>query len=183
MFGFFKKQKKSVSPEEKKTLTIPIFSDEDFTIDNIATYLRNGTPILTVYDPRKAHNSMTFNLLFGVENNGLNPSVYMYRKEGKLLCCYTSFQFEDDRTLHFMLLKVWEFKNSNIMELFNSDLKDADEIYHDDENVVASQRYYVHDFTEEEGIEYFTNHPMERSIYIGKDRLVKKETTETDEDN
>lgn len=182
MFGFFKKQKKSVTPEEKKILTIPIFNDEDFTIDNIATYLRNGTPILTVYDPRKAHDSMTFNFLLGIENNGLNPSVYMYRKEGNLLCCYTSFQFEGDRTLHFMLLKVWEFKNSNIMELFNSDLKDADEIYHDDENVVASQRYYKHDFTEEEGIEYFKNHPKERSLYIGKERLVKKETNTTEED-
>ena len=35
MFGFFKKQKKSVIPEEKHTLTIPIFTDEDFTIDNM----------------------------------------------------------------------------------------------------------------------------------------------------
>lgn len=180
MFGFFKRQKKAILPEEKHTLTIPIFTDEDFTIDNIATYLRNETPILTVYNPQKAHDSVTFNLLLGIENNGLNPSVYMYRKEGSLLCCYSSFQYEGDSTLHFMLYKVWEFKNSNIMELFNTDLKDADEVYHDDENVVASQKYYVHNFTEEEGIEYFKNHPKERSLYIGKERLVKKEDTEED---
>ena len=174
MFGFGKKKLQS---EKKHTLKLPLLESKDFTPDKIAEYLRSGIPILAVTDPSKQtqiDGHWSFEMLVGVEMNGLRPSVSMYRKEGPFLCKYRAYQFEGDPTLYFVLWNVYEMKNSNIMELCNRDLREACELYHDDEKKIETQVFAPNDFTEEEGLEFFRNHPKERSIYIGKDRIVKQ---------
>ena len=174
MFGFSKKKPQS---EEQHTLKLPLIEDKDFTPAKIAEYLRSGIPILAVTDPTKKtqiDGHWSLEMLLGVEMNGLQPTVSMYRKEGPFLCKYRAYKFENDPIYHFILDKVYEMKNSNIMELCNRDLREACELYHNAGQWVENQMYYVHDFTIEEGLEFFQNHPNERYIYIGKERLLKK---------
>ena len=174
MFDFGKKKPQ---PEEQQTLNLPLLESKDFTADKIAEYLRNDIQIKTETNKNKKakiDGHWNFEMLVGVEMNGLGPSVSMYRKEGPFLCKYRAYQFEGDPALYFVLWNVYEMKNSNIMELCNRDLREACELYHDDDKKVETQVFAPNDFTEEEGLEFFRNHPKERSIYIGKDRIVKQ---------
>lgn len=167
--------------KEQKTLTLPLIEAKDFTPDKIREYLINEIPILAVTDPKKKtqiDGHWSFEMLIGVEMNGLKPSVSMYRKEGPFICQYRAYKFDEDPTFHFILSHVYEFKNSNIMELYNNELREAVELYHDDEKVVETQNYYAHDFTVEEGLEFFAKNPKARSLYIGKERLILKNNTE-----
>lgn len=182
MFGIFRKKPRNV-PTETHTLTIPLIEDKDRKVDVIADYMHKGTPILAVFNPTKKamkdNGSWSINVLFGVEMNGLNPSVSMYRREGQLLCNYKAYVFPN-QPLHFMLYEVSEFKNSNIMKLVNEELGDAYELYHDDDRICETQQFLVHDLTEEEALKYLKSHPDKRTMYVGKERCVKKEDSEAD---
>ena len=47
------------------------------------------------------------------------------------------------------LNEVQRMSNSNVMELFNSDLKDAYRVYYDDEGITENLQSFVHDVTDE----------------------------------
>lgn len=180
MFGFGRKKPQ---PEEQHTLKLPLIEQKDFTPDKIAEYLRSDIPILAVYDPTKKtqiDGHWSFEMLLGAEMNGLRPSVSMFRKEGPFLCNYKAYKFDGDPVFHFILYEVYEMKNSNIMDLCNTKLREAYELYHDDDKMVETQMFYDNDFTEEEGLETFRKHPNVRTIYIGKERLIKKSDNEAE---
>lgn len=175
MFGFRKRKKRQ--SEEEHFLKLPLLDPNQLSPAIIADYINNGTPIVAVFDPKK---DLTWSLdtMSRIQMNGLNPSVSIYRKEGPFLCNYRAYTSLGDGILHMVLYYIYEMKNSNIMFIYNEELKDASEIYHDDEHLIAKQEYYVHDFTEEEGLEFFKKNPNERCIYIGESRLVKKSDVE-----
>lgn len=182
MFGFKKRKIKQqiAESEEQPFLKLPLIDETDFSPATIAEYINNDVPVVAVFDPTKkmeTNGKWNINALIGAQMNGLNPSVSMYRKEGPFLCDYKAYTTEADGILHFVLYNVYEMKNSNIMYLYNNDLKDACELYHDDAHLMATQQYYMHDFTEQEGLDFFRNNPSERCIYIGHDRLIKKSDT------
>lgn len=183
IFNFLKRffLKKS----EQTTLDLPVIKEQYFTFEHIADYLHGGVSIIAVFDPNQkfqVDGRWSFNALLAAEMNGLQPSISLYRKEGSFLCNYKAFKFENDPLYHFMLYKVYEMKNSNIMELINSDFREAFELYIDTKNWAEKQLYFLHDFTENEGQEFFKMHPNERFLFLGKERLVKKEKAEMKEE-
>lgn len=167
------------------TLDLPVIKEQYFTFEHIADYLHGGVSIIAVFDPCKkfqVDGHWASNVLLATEMNGLQPSISLYRKEGAYLCDYKAFKFENDSLYHFMLYKVYEMKNSNILELINSDFREAYELYVDTKNWAENQSYYLHDFTEEEGLEFFKTHPKDRFLFIGRERLIKKENVEMKEE-
>lgn len=170
MFKFINKKKQHI-------LTLPLLNPKDLKPDKIAEYLQNDIPIVAVTDPIKqsqTNGRWNFEMLIGMEMNGLRPSLTLYRKEGPFLCKYRAYDFQGHPSLYFLLWDVFEMKNSNIFELCNGDLKDAFEIYHDDQKQTETQIFLPNDFTMQEGLNFFKNNPDQRSIHIGKNRIIKQ---------
>ena len=175
---FFKKRKKQQQNIDEPFLTLPLLEKKDLSPATIAEYINKDIPIVAVFNVEKKMK-WDINTLSRIQMNGLNPSVSMYRKEGNFLYNYRAFTSLGDGLLHFVLYYVYEYKNSNIMYLYNDELKDAAEIYYDKEKLMTKQIYYANDFSVEEGLEFFVKNPDKRCIYIGESRLVKKSDINT----
>lgn len=172
MFDFFRKSKKiSVQAGEQHSLPLSPIEGNDLSVATIAQHLRNETPLIAVYNPLNSTETSLV-MLLGVERNGLTPSITMYKKIHDLLCVYQAFQFDEQPQLYFMLYKVLNFRNSNLIEIYNSELKYASELYYDDQGFADAQLYFAHNFKCEEAYCYFRNNTTAREFFVGRERLI-----------
>ncbi len=171
MLGLKRKKKASDRPP---LFDLPMLAEKEIRPEIIHEYLAQGTPVWAVYDPQKKaykNGKMLYNVLLGVELNGLIPTVSILFKKGKYL--YDYWAITNGREMYFHLFRVYVFKPSLIMEICNEELSEACEVYHDDGNVAKGQLYLPHDVTTQELDNYFATHRDENRMYVGKERIKK----------
>lgn len=176
MFDFLKKKPSVPEPTEpRRPLNLPVLSKNNFNPETIAEYLKNDTPIWAWYNAKDMpmtddNGNWNFNALLALEN-GRFDGFSMFRKEGNLICKYTLDIFNDGKELNLKLSDIREMKNSNILELCRRDLKEAYELYHDDENIASTLPAYVHDITAEKASLYIKD---KRVYHVGEEHFYKK---------
>lgn len=174
MFNFGRKKQKSVPQPNsigRRPLKLPLIDKKDVTVENIASYLKDGTPIWAWYvTSEMVGNSAKVieKAAHGMETNALD-NFEMYRVEGNYICRYYSHIMKDG--MYMKLDEICELKNTNIMEIVNNDLSLAYEVYHDDIGFTENTQCYVHDVTEEMIEEYLKDH---RVMYVGDEHFYRK---------
>lgn len=175
MFDFLKKKKNVPDNSEKRhLLNLPVITEKENSPEKIAEYLKNGIPIWAWYNAKDKcvdeNGNWNVNALLTLEKGWIDGFA-MFRKEDDFLCKYTLEIFEKGEELHLRLDQIREFKNSNIMEIYNGDLHEAYELYHDDENVAATMSFYCHNITSKEAKKYLTHN---RIMYVNEENFIKK---------
>ena len=163
---------KSYPNPNRKPINLPVI--EDKSPEKIIGMLRDDIPIWAWFDGMKARNedgTMNINALYALEKGRIDGFA-MYRKEGDFLFKYDTYIFDNDSKFHLKLQEVRAFKNSNIVELCNSDFKNARELYYDVEGLTEEQYTFRHDLTEEFITEYLSHNLV---LYVTDDHFLKKE--------
>lgn len=161
----------------RQPLNLPKMVPNQITGDTILSYLSNGTPIWAWYTVTKMNSSdpIAFEkVAHGAESNMVDD-FELYRKEGNFLCKY--YARFDGKELHMKLYEVTYFTADNVNELVTRDLPHAYEVYHDDDNLAATDvLFYSHDITSTMLDEYLSEH---HTMYVTDDHFVRKEPDET----
>ncbi len=164
--------KKPYPNPNRKPINLPAI--EDKSPDKIIGMLRDDIPIWAWFDAMQATNedgSWNIDALCALEK-GHFDGFYMYRKEGDLLCKYDAYFFNNDDKFYLKLQEVREFKNSNVLELCNTDFKNARELFYDVEGLTDEQQCYIHDLTQEEMKEYLSHNIV---LYVSEEHFKKEE--------
>ncbi len=164
--------KKAFPNPDRKPINLPVI--EDKSPDKIIGMLRDDIPIWAWFDAMQATNedgSWNFDALYALEK-GRFDGFAMYRKEGDFLCKYDTYIFKNDSRFHLKLQEIREFKNSNVLEICNTDFKNARELYYDVEGLTDEQLHFVHDLTEEEIKEYLSHNLV---MHVSDEHFKKKE--------
>ena len=140
---FSKKKRTPSLDEERHPLPLPEIPEDKFNAVGIAELLRGGSVLWAWYDLLKKYN---WNAALNFVGN-CTDTFAVYRVEGNFLVKYIAMVAEDQFFLK--LSEVQRMSNSNVMELFNSDLKDAYRVYFDDEGLTENLQYFIHDLTDE----------------------------------
>lgn len=140
---FGSKKHKPVSDGERHPINLPEVPENKFNAVGIAEMLRGGSAIWAWYDLVRKYN---VNALMNFVGNATDTFA-VYRVEGEYLVKYIVVVGKDEFVLK--LSEVQRMSNSNVMELYNSDLKDAYHVYYDDEGITETLQSFVHDVTDE----------------------------------
>lgn len=175
-FGRKKTTPKPDNIEHRRPLNLPVIPEKDITPEKIAEYLKKGIPIWTWYNPMAKSSGQTsdfIQLALAMEGGALDGFA-MFRIEDNLICRYNAVFVGHEMQLNLKLYEIRELKNSNIVELFNSDISTAYEVYHDDDNLAAETLCFVHDITQEMALDYLKDH---RVMYVSDAHFKKKTDT------
>ncbi|SHI97089.1 hypothetical protein SAMN02745229_03914 [Butyrivibrio fibrisolvens DSM 3071] len=167
MFDVFSIFKKKPAPKtERKPLNLPEVPADKMNPADIVQMLSEGTPIWTWTSIMDKYN---YTAMLNMQGNCLDGFA-MFRKEEDLLIKYVGVIGSDKK----MIMKITEvqlFKNSNIMELFETELKDAYRVYYDDEHLTENLSFFCYDVTYDEMKKYLEGN---RVMYISEDHFMKK---------
>lgn len=163
---FGTKKHKPESDGERHPINLPEIPEDKFNAVGIAEMLRGGSVIWAWYDLIKKYN---VNALVNFVGNATDTFA-VYRVEGEYLVKY--IVHVANKQFYLKLSEVQRMSNSNVMELFNSDLKDAYRVYYDDEGLSEQVHAFVHDVTEEMIEAELQN---KRVMVVTDDHFMKKE--------
>lgn len=170
MFHLFKK-KKLTQPAEQNLIPLPEIPYNKMNPVTIANMLRNNTAIwawykVTDYKNNQMNYSAILNITIGFDG------LALFRKEGNYLVKYHVNAVGKECKIYLKINNICRFSNSNIMELFNTELSDAYRLFYDeDSEYAAGCQCYVYDITEEM-IENKLS--QNRVFYIGEEHFFKK---------
>lgn len=159
-------KKKSEAPKEREPLKLPRIPESKMNIADISEMLNNGTPIWTWTSLLDKFNTTA---MLNMQGNALDGFA-CFRKEHDLLMKYVAI-VSPDNTVHLKLTEICKCTNSNIMELINTEFKDAYKVYYDDLGFTESTQYFIHDLKYEDIVEYLTDN---RVMYVGEEHFYKK---------
>ena len=159
-------QKKTSKSKERKPLNLPEIPTDKFTPAEIAEMINNGIPIWTWTNILENYN---ITAISNMQGNCLDGFA-MYRKEYDLLVKYVAVVCQELETMTMKISDICKCTNSNIMELYNSDLKDSYKVYYDNVGLTNEVRYFVHDLDYEKIVAYLKNN---RVMYVSDEHFIK----------
>lgn len=163
-FSLFKK--KPTKPKERKPLNLPEVPADKFTPADIAEMINNGTPIWTW---TSILDNFNVTAMLNMQGNCLDGFA-MFRKEHDLLIKYVAVVCQDLQSMTMKITEICKCTNSNIIELYNTELKDAHKVYYDDLGLTEEVRYFVHDLEYEKIAAYLEKN---RVMYVGEEHFIK----------
>lgn len=170
MLNFLKKKMQS-QPVEQNPIPLPEIPDDKMNPVAIAEMLKNKTAIWGWYKVTDLkNNQMNFtailNMTIGFDG------LALFRREGDYLVKYRVDAVGKECTICMKISEICKLSNSNIMELFNTELSDAYKLFYDENSEYAAEcQSYVHDITEEMIENNLSNN---RVFFIGEEHFFKK---------
>ena len=140
----FFKRKHTSEPAEENLIALPEFDLTTCSPVDILTKLSNGDTIWGWYKADKLHNGQInyiamMNLSLGFEG------LAVYRKEENYLVKY-NVDISKDNKIYTKISSICRFVNSNIMELYNTELKMTHKLFLDnDSEFFANCMCYISD--------------------------------------
>ena len=135
--------KKKPKKEDRQPLNIPEIKQSDFNPINVRNILNQGIPIWAWYTLEKDQSLNTLATL----TNGYLDGFRMIRKEFDLLMVYRAEFYQNEMFLK--LEDVYEFRSSNVHEVYMTILCKCYKVYYDPEHLTAETQSFVHDLTVE----------------------------------
>lgn len=166
MFNLVKKKKPS--GEERHPLNMPEIPKEKMNPADIVKMLSSGIPIWTWCSILDKYNDTALTNIRGKCLDGFA----MFRKEEDLLVKYIG-NINSNQEMVMAISEVSLFKASNVLELFETELRDAYKVYYDDEHLTESLSYYCYDVTYEDMKKFLETH---RVMGIGEDHFLRKDS-------
>lgn len=158
--------KKNPQKEDRHPLNIPEIKQSDFNPMNIKNILDQGTPIWAWYTLEKDQSLNTLATL----TNGYLDGFRMIRKEFDLLMVYRAEFYSGEMFLK--LEDVYEFRPSNVQEIYTIILCTCYKVYYDPEYLTSEIQSFVHDLT----LEYLHKELDKNYVYhVTDDHFLKKE--------
>jgi len=170
MFDFFKK-KPQPQPAEQNPLPLPEIPAEKMNPVAIGEMLKNHTAIWGWYKVMDMKNgnmnvSALLNMTLGFEGFAL------FRREGDYLIKYRIDSVGENHAIYMKISEICRLSNSNVMELFNTELSDAYKLFYDEEsNYAAGCQSYIHDINEQMIEDKLSNN---RVFHVGEEHFYKK---------
>lgn len=160
---FFRKKKKN---EDRKPLNLPEISKSDLDPIEIKNILNQGTPIWAWYSLEKDQSLDTLATL----TNGYLDGFRMIRKEHDLLVVYRAEFYSGEMFLK--LEDVYEFKATNVQEIYSTILCRCYKVYYDPENLTTETQAFVHDLS----VEFLHEQLAKNYVYhVTDDHFLNKE--------
>lgn len=166
MFNLWKK--KMDSGAERHPLNLPEIPEEKMNSADIVKMLSAGIPIWTWCSLMDKYNVSALTNIRGNCEDGFA----MFRKEEDLLVKYVG-NISSDQKMVMEIAEVSLFKASNVLELFETELKDAYKVYYDEDHLTEDLLYYCYDVTYEDMKEFLKTH---RVMSISKDHFIRKDS-------
>lgn len=141
LFGI--KKQTSESDGERHPINLPEVPEDKFNAVGIAELLRGGSTIWAWYDLIKKKN---VHAMMNYTGNAAR-TIAVFRVEDDYLVKYIAYVGKNEVCMK--LSEIQRMTNSNVMELYNADLKDAFHVYYDDQGLTESLQSFVHDVTDE----------------------------------
>lgn len=170
MFDFFKK-KPIPQADEKTPIPLPVIPEEKMTPTAIAEMIKNGTAIWGWYKVTDLKNNTInvtamLNMTYGFEG------LALFRKEGDYIIKYRVDVVGKDLEIYMKISEICKLTNSNIMEIYNTELSDAYKLMYDEKSEYTSKcQSYVHDITSEMLDDYLETH---RVFVVGEEHFFAK---------
>lgn len=170
MFEFFKK-KPDPQVEEKNPIPLPEIAADKMNPVAIAEMIKNDTAIWGWYKVTDLKNNninvtAMLNMTYGFDG------LALFRKEGDFLVKYRVDVVGEELKIYTKLADVCKLTNSNIMELFNTELSDAYKLFYDENSEYsAGCQSYVHDVNEDMLNDYLSTH---RVFHVGEEHFFAK---------
>lgn len=170
MFNFFK-NKILPPPAEQSPIPLPEITVDKMNPVTISEMLRNNIAIWGWYKVSDLkNNQMNFtallNMTIGFEG------LALFRREGDYIVKYRVEVVGKELKTYLRISEICRLSNSNIMELFNTELSDAYKLFYDeDSKYTAECQSYVHDINEEMINDKLSNN---RVFHIGEEHFFKK---------
>lgn len=169
MLKFFKK-KTLPTPTKQVPIPLPEITGDKMSPVTIAEMLRSNTAIWGWYKATDLKNNQInftaiLNMTIGFDGFAL------FRREGDYLVKYRVEAVGKELKIYLKISEICRLSNSNIMELFNTELSDAYKLFYDeDSKYAAGCQSYVHDITEEMIENKLSNN---RVFLIGEEHFFK----------
>lgn len=168
-FTLFKR--KAPVQRERKPLNLPEIPADKMDLVNISAMINEGTPIWTWTSLLDKWNTTA---MLNMQGNALDGFA-MFRKEHDYLIKYVAVVSQDNQSMTLKIREICKCTNSNILELINTEIKDAYRVYYDDKHLTENLQYYVHDLDVETINEHLKN---ERVLYVSEEHFIKKDDAE-----
>lgn len=165
LFTLFKK--KTPVQRERKPLNLPEIPADKMDLVNIAAMINEGTPIWTWTSLLDKWNTTA---MLNMQGNALDGFA-MFRKEYDYLVKYVAVVDQNQQSMTLKISEICKCTTSNILELINTELRDAYRIYYDTDRRTETLQFYVHNLDDETIDKHLKN---ERVLYVSDDHFIKK---------
>ena len=159
------KMNKNKRPAEHRPLNLPEIPEDKFNPVEIAKMLKSGVVIWAWYNMVDHFSFTGFYNLTG----GMIDSFALFRTEEDFLVKYIIDRQDD--VFYAKIHEITYFRNSNVMELFNSELRDAYRVYYDDQGYSEQLNSYAHNITDAMVKKELTN---SRVMYVTDDHFIRQ---------